>query len=110
VFGVSGNVTVYYLPGTTGWGSTFARHPTALWSLPNLLILTTAPDFGIQANAFGFRISWATNASVVVEASTSLSGQDWSPVATNTFAEGWSGFRDPEWTNYPNRFYRLRWP
>jgi hypothetical protein len=25
------NVTVYYLPGTTGWGPTFGGRPTALW-------------------------------------------------------------------------------
>lgn len=24
------NLTVYYLPGTTGWGATFAGHPTKL--------------------------------------------------------------------------------
>jgi hypothetical protein len=26
------NVTVYYMPGATGWGSTFAGRPTAVWS------------------------------------------------------------------------------
>jgi hypothetical protein len=25
------NATVYHLPGTTGWGTTFGGHPTALW-------------------------------------------------------------------------------
>ncbi len=29
------NVTVYYLPGTKGWGTIFADRPTALWDLPN---------------------------------------------------------------------------
>jgi hypothetical protein len=28
------HVTVYYLPGTTGWGPTFDGCPTALWHLP----------------------------------------------------------------------------
>jgi hypothetical protein len=28
------HATVYYLPGTTGWGSTFGGLPTALWQLP----------------------------------------------------------------------------
>ena len=27
------NVTVYYLPGTTGWTATFADRPTVLWDL-----------------------------------------------------------------------------
>ena len=35
---------------------------------------------------------------------------DWSPVGTNTLLDGWSHFSDPEWTNYANRFYRLRSP
>jgi hypothetical protein len=32
VFSGDTNGTVYYLPGTTGWGSTFGGLPTALWS------------------------------------------------------------------------------
>ena len=31
VFGGDNNATVYYLPGTTGWGWTFGGCPTALW-------------------------------------------------------------------------------
>jgi hypothetical protein len=102
--------TVYYLPGTTGWGTEFGGRPTALWSLPNPGILTTAPSFGIQANGFGFIISWATNLSVVVEAATNLANPSWSPVATNALTGGSSYFSDAEWTNYPGRFYRLRSP
>ena len=29
--------TVYYLPGTTGWGSTFSGWPTAVWPAPTIL-------------------------------------------------------------------------
>ena len=108
VFDGDNNVTVYYLPGTTGWGTTFADRPTAPWLLPYPVILTTAPNFGIQTNAFGFRISWATNVPVVVEASTTLANPVWSPVSTNTLTDGWSYFSDAEWTNYPARFYRIR--
>ena len=66
-------MTVYYLPGTTGWDSTFAGRPTALWVLPYPLILNNGSSFGVQTNGFGFIISWATNISVVVEASPDLS-------------------------------------
>lgn len=31
VFDGDNNATVYYLPGTTGWGATFGGRPTALW-------------------------------------------------------------------------------
>lgn len=34
VFSGDNNATVYYLPGTTGWGTTFGGRPTALWPPP----------------------------------------------------------------------------
>jgi hypothetical protein len=104
------NATVYYLPGTTGWGPTFGGRPTALWSLPYPLILTSGPSFGVQTNRFGFIISWAANNNVVVEASTDLANPIWVPVGTNTLTGGWSYFGDPGWKNYHARFYRLRSP
>jgi len=104
------NVTVYYLPGTTGWDTTFAGRPTAFWLLPYPTILNFEPDFGVQTNSFGFTISWATNLSVVVEASTNLSNPVWQPVQTNLLTTGSAWFSDPQWTNYPARFYRLRSP
>jgi hypothetical protein len=110
VFNGAINTTVYYVPGTTGWGRTFAGRPTAPWSLPYPLILTSGPEFGVQTNGFGFIISWATNLSVVVEACTNLINPAWFPVGTNTLSNGSSYFSDPEWTNRPARFYRLRSP
>ena len=104
------NPTVYYLPGTTGWGATFDGVPTAPWILSYPTILNFEPYFGVQTNQFGFIISWATNTPVVVEASTDLSNPVWTPVATNTLTGGASYFSDSQWTNYPGRFYRLRSP
>jgi len=104
------SATVYYLPGTTGWTSTFGGRPTAPWYLPNPVILDFGPSFGVQANGFGFIISWATNRPVVVEACTNLASPTWSPVATKTLIGGSSYFSDPQWTNYPARFYRIRSP
>ena len=77
---------------------------------PNPLILTSGPGFGVQSNAFGFIISWATNLPVVVEACTNLANHSWSPVHTNALTGGWSYFSDPQWANYPGRFYRVRSP
>src|SRR5262249_40996230 len=111
VFKSDNSPTVYYLPGTTGWGSTFGGIPTAPWTLPYPLILSKGSGFGVITNgAFGFTVSWATNLSVVVEASTDLNNPKWSPVITNALSGGTFYFSDPQWTNYPSRFYRLRWP
>ena len=64
----------------------------------------------MQTNRFGFVISWATNASVVVQACTNLVKPVWQPVSTNTLTNGSSYFSDPQWTNHLGRFYRLRSP
>ena len=108
VFTLDSHATVYYLPGTRGWGATFGGRPTALLLLPNPVILTSSPSFDLQTNGFGFIIFWATNIPVVVEASTTLVNPTWSPISTNTLTNGSSYFSDPQWTNYPARFYRLR--
>jgi hypothetical protein len=46
----------------------------------------------------------------VVEAATNLGNPAWIPMSTNTLTSGSSYFSDPEWTNHPARFYRLRSP
>jgi hypothetical protein len=102
--------TVYYLPGTTGWAAfaTNAGVPTALWRLSNPQVLQSS--VGVQSNQFAFTASWATNGSVVVEASTDLANPKWFAVATNSLSGGTVNFSDPQWTNYPSRVYRVRSP
>jgi hypothetical protein len=98
-------VTVYYLPQTIGWGTTLGGRPTALWQ-PQ--VQTSDASFGVQTNQFGFNVNWASGLTVVVEASTNLASPVWSPVGTNAIVGGSSYFSDPQWTNYPKRFYRVR--
>jgi len=102
--------TVFYLPGTTGWSSTFDGVPTSSWLLPYPVMLGQSSGLSTGASGFGFTISWATNLPVVIQACTNLVRPVWSPVATNTLTAGFSPFTDPQWTNYPGRFYRLRSP
>jgi hypothetical protein len=102
--------TLYYLPGTIGWTETVADRPAEPWLLPTPLILTRSPSFGVRTNQFGFRVSWATNASVVLEACTNLAAPNWSLLKTNALVNGWSYFSDPQWSNHPNRVYRVRSP
>jgi hypothetical protein len=97
----------YYLPTAQGWGPYLGAIPTATWR-PNLS--AGDPDFGIRGNGFGFNISWADGMTVVVEACTSLTAPIWTPVSTNTVAGGISSFHDPHWSDFPRRFYRVRWP
>jgi hypothetical protein len=97
--------SVYYLPWTTGWSTSFGGLTAVPW-LPQAQTCDAA--FGVQTNQFGFNINWASGQTVVVEASTDLIS--WQPVGTNTITGGSSYFSDPQWTNYPGRFYRLRSP
>lgn len=106
----SDSSTVYSLPGTTGWGPTYGGRPRAPWVLPYPSILNTAPGFGVGTTGFGFVISWATNALVVVDAATDPGDPTWSPVSTHTLTNGWSHFSDPAWSSFPARLYRLRSP
>ena len=104
--------TVYYLSGTSGWGLTFGGVPAVLW---NPQAKTGDGSFGVQSNKFGFSITGSSNLVIVVEAATNLASPIWSPVSTNTLnifvgTNGTSYFSDPQWTNYPSRFYRLRSP
>ena len=107
VFYGANNAIVYYLPGTTGWGTTFGDRPTVLWR-PQ--VQTSDASFGVRTNRFGFTITWASGLVIVVEACTNLANPVWSPAGTNTLTDGSSYFSDPQWTNYPARFYRLRSP
>jgi len=95
--------TVYYLPGTTGWGPTYGGRPAVLW---NPRITTAGASFGVRTNRFGFTIFSTNDFWVVVEASTNLVDSLWTAVATNL--GGLPYFSDPQWTNYTQRFYRLR--
>ena len=99
--------TVYYLPGMTGWYSPFGGRPAFLW---NPQAQTSDTQFGVRTNRFGFNLTGSSNLVLVVEACTNLSNPVWQPVSTNTLTTGTSYFSDPQWTNFPGRFYRLRSP
>ena len=98
---------VYYLPGTTGWQSSFGGRPAALWN-PQASLQDTS--LGIKEGQFGFNITNPTDIQVVVEACDNLTTPVWIPVGTNALTGGASPFSDPNWTNHPTRIYRLRSP
>jgi hypothetical protein len=99
--------TVYYLPGTTGWGATYADRPTALW---NPRVQSREPSFGMRTNRFGFNITGTTNIPLVVEACTNVGNATWTPLQSLSLTNGAFYFSDPAWTNFPSRLYRIRSP
>lgn len=100
-------VTVYYLPGTTGWEPTFSQHPTRLW---NPQVQTGDGSFGVGANGFGFNIAGTPDIPLVIEGSTDLAAQAWVPLQNCTLTNGSLSFSDLQGTNYPCRLYRIRSP
>jgi hypothetical protein len=107
VFEGDDTATVYYLPGTTGWGPSFGGRPAALW---NPQIQTSHPTFGVGPNGFGFTITGTTNIPIVVEATTALTGGTSVPLQSCTLTNGSLRFTDPDWIHYHCRFYRIRSP
>jgi hypothetical protein len=101
------SVTVYYLPGTTGWSSPFDGVPAVLW---NPLIQTSGASFGVQHNQFGFDITGTNSFTVVVEACTNLASPAWVPLQTLTLTNGSVYFSEPFQTETPCRFYGLGLP
>jgi len=107
LFADDGNVTVYYLPGATGWTSPLAGHPPVLW---NPMIQAGDANFGVRSNQFGFDITGPTNLIVVVEASTNLAVPVWTPLQTVALSNGLFYFSEPVQTNTAGRFYSLGLP
>ena len=106
------SVTIYYLPGTTGWGpTTFGGNvPPVEMVLWNPQVQTGDGKFGVQNNEFGFDITGTTNIPIVLEAATNLTAAPWTALQSCTLTNGSAYFSDPNWTNYPSRFYRIRSP
>ncbi len=99
--------TVYYLPGSAGWGDTFAGLPTLLW---NPIVSPTDPGFGPTNGMFGFNITGTPGITVVVESSTNLAQGTWTPGSTNILVGGTSSFVDPSGLTTGGTFYRIRTP
>ena len=65
VFQGDNHATVYYLPGTTGWGATFGGRPTALWQTPPeawTLSASTITTTGATLNGTVNPNGWPTTA------------------------------------------------
>jgi len=101
------NVTVYYLPGTTGWGNTYQGVPAVLW---NPLIQTGGGNFGVQNNQFGFDIKGTAGIPIVVEACTNLGDPVWTALTNVRLTNGLFHFSEPAQAASAGRFYRISSP
>ena len=107
VFHGSSLAAIYYLPSFPAWGGILTDVPALVWKP---IIGTNPAGFGVRTNQFGFTINWAAGQTVVVEGGTDVTAGAWTSLQTNLLASDQVYFSDPQWTNYPSRFYRLRWP
>jgi hypothetical protein len=100
--------TLYYLPGNAGWDQFLLtnNYSGKLW---NPQPQTSDGDFGVRTNRFGFNIIGTVGIPIVVEAATNMVGS-WIPLQSASLTNGQFYFSDPQWTNHPGRFYRIRSP
>ncbi|MGC9944112.1 MAG: leucine-rich repeat domain-containing protein [Verrucomicrobiota bacterium] len=97
--------TVYYYHGTSGWSSTYGGLPTVeLFKPPQ--ISGVGDNVGTPSGNFIFTVTGVSGQTIVVDASTNL--VNWQPVWTNTLTGTNALFTDPQWKNYPSRFYRAQ--
>jgi hypothetical protein len=94
---------IYYLPGTTGWSAMIAGHPAVLWN-PQMQFTS------IGLAGFGCNITGTADIPIVIEACTNPANAYWAPLQSLNLTNGTFDFSDPNWTNYPARFYRIRSP
>ncbi|GEM_PF-1055206 len=105
------SITVFYFPGTTGWGSYYTNPnaPTVLW---NAAINPATAHIGFSNGGvnspFGFYVSGTPGLVLILEASTNNMAS-WFPVQTKTISAGGSVlFSDPQSTNHSiSRMYRI---
>jgi hypothetical protein len=62
------------------------------------------------SDEFGFNITGSSDIPVSVVACTNLSNPVWTSLTNVTLTNGFLHFSDPQWTNYPARFYGIGFP
>lgn len=117
--GATTNICVRFAPTTAGTYSNNLAFNSSVGNLlrpvtgtaTNTILCPEALDdayFGVMSNRFGFNINWTSGQVVVVDASTNLTQTNWIPLVTGTLTGVPYYFFDSKWTNYIDRFYRIR--
>jgi len=69
-----------------------------------------ARSSALRSGQFSFDVTGTPDIPIVIEAATNLTNGAWVPLQTGLLSGGLLHFTDPSWTNFPARFYRIRWP
>src|SRR5690606_32515882 len=91
----------YYYYGTTGWEPTYGGLLAVMLGAPAPQV--AAASAGLKPGGFGFTLNGVVNQTIVVEAGTNL--VNWQPIWTNMLSAVSTNFVDPQWMNFPRRFY-----
>lgn len=97
--------TLYYLPGTTGWGDIYANRPAVLWN-PQI----TEPEMLPDSDGFAFTIIGTPDIPISIETSETLPGDSWQPLHVGTLSKGNLEFTHPDALERPVRYYRITAP
>ena len=109
-FDIGPSLTVYYVPSTLGWTQFLSQNGLtgAIWTRSGQAPVISG--YGLQNRVFGFSVTVAPNATVAVEACTDLSSPVWTALGTNAPSSGTFYFSDPDWNEFPCKFYRAMLP
>ncbi len=94
-------LTVFYVPGHSGFGTSWALCPVAPWKAR----LSIGEQ--VEGEPVAVDILWGAAETVVLEACTNLADPAWIPVCTNTLTGDGATIGDLECTNHLGRFYRI---
>ncbi len=98
---------VYYLAENSGWGSTFAGRPTAVWTHAEPTIVKSSMTFTYNSVSFVASSQGATPW-VLIESSPSFSNPTWTAVSTNLMEAGFAPVNLLMSTDQTSSFYRCR--
>jgi hypothetical protein len=101
---MSPELAIYYLPGTSGWSTSFGGKPTTPWlpAIRNQALRSSATEFA-------FDIFWAEGKAVAVEVQEELGIIPREVLETITLPEnGVTEFVDSQIGNKPSKFYRVK--
>ena len=104
--GAYGGVITVESDATEGT-NTIAVSGTGFASVPEV---AAGENFGVVSNLFGFTIQWASGQVVRVEANEDIATDGWHAIWTNMLEGDSVYFSDPQWTNFPGRYFRVTSP